>query len=282
MAIVLLLVGAVLYVRPMIFGTPEGSVIVAGVPIPGPDVPNSSALTPLTGGNPDDTSDIWPTAPADARSEPLGSPPPQVSSSTDFAFLATVPSLGGRPVTWDPCRPIHVVFNNAQAPASADQLLREAIAAVSSATGLQFVIDGPTTETPTGQRAPLDKSRYGAQWSPVLVAWTDPSTIPDLQGNVAGFAGPVSAPYYIPAQQHWASGTVSLDGPQFRELLQRADGRAAARAIIMHEFGHLVGLGHVPTSDQLMYEDNVGQRAFGAGDREGLRRLGLGPCFTNS
>ena len=48
----------------------------------------------------------------------------------------------------------------------------------------------------------------------------------------------------------------------------------------MHEFGHLVGLGHVPMSDQLMYEDNIGQRAFGAGDKEGLRRLGLGPCFT--
>lgn len=50
----------------------------------------------------------------------------------------------------------------------------------------------------------------------------------------------------------------------------------------MHELGHLVGLGHVPMSDQLMYEDHIGQRAFGAGDREGLRQLGLGPCFTNS
>jgi hypothetical protein len=76
------------------------------------------------------------------------------------------------------------------------------------------------------------------------------------------------------------SGTVSLDGPQIRALLQRADGWAAARAIIMHEFGHLVGLGHVSVQDQLMYESNIGQRDFGPGDREGLRQLGLGLCYT--
>ena len=186
--------------------------------------------------------------------------------------MKTIPGLGGRPVTWDPCRPIHLVLNNAQAPPGADQLLREAAGAVTSATGLQFVIDGPTTETPTANRAPVDKARYGNRWSPVLVAWTDPSVVPDLQGAVAGLAGPAEAPYYTAAQQHWVSGTVDLDGPQFRGILQRVDGWAAARAIVMHEFGHLVGLAHVPVSDELMYQENIGQRTFGPGDREGLRQ----------
>jgi predicted Zn-dependent protease len=49
----------------------------------------------------------------------------------------------------------------------------------------------------------------------------------------------------------------------------------------MHELGHLVGLNHVSVKTELMYPENLGQRAFGAGDREGLRQLGLGPCFTN-
>jgi hypothetical protein len=194
--------------------------------------------------------------------------------------LQTLPELGGRPVAWDPCRPIHLVVNNAEAPAGADELIREAAESVSSETGLQFVIEGTTTETPTGRRAPVDQSLYGNRWSPVLVAWTDPSVVPDLQGRVAGVAGPVGAPYYTASQQHWVSGTVSLDGPQIRALLQRADGWAAARAIIMHEFGHLVGLGHVSVQDQLMYESNIGQRDFGPGDREGLRQLGLGLCYT--
>lgn len=114
----------------------------------------------------------------------------------------------------------------------------------------------------------------------MLVAWTHPSVVPDLQGAVAGIAGPVGAPHYTPTQQHWVSGTVHPDGPQFRELLQSVDGSAAARAIVMHEFGHLVGLAHVPAKDQLMYESNIGQREFGPSDAEGLRQLGLGPCFT--
>ena len=30
-----------------------------------------------------------------------------------------------------------------------------------------------------------------------------------------------------------------------------------------------------------MYERNIGQQDFGFGDRQGLRELGLGPCFTS-
>jgi hypothetical protein len=48
----------------------------------------------------------------------------------------------------------------------------------------------------------------------------------------------------------------------------------------MHELAHLVGLTHVADSGQLMYADNNGQTGFGAGDLEGLRRLGGGPCFS--
>jgi hypothetical protein len=195
--------------------------------------------------------------------------------------MKAVPELGGQPVAWDPCRPIHLVVNTADAPPGADQLIREAVGSVSSATGLQFVIEGATTETPTARRAPIEKARYGDRWSPVLVAWTSPSSVSELQGRVAGLAGPAGAPYYTATQQHWVSGTVNLDGPQFRDILQRPGGWAAARAIVMHEFAHLVGLSHVPVQSQLMYEDNVGQQAFGAGDLEGLRQLGLGRCFTS-
>ncbi|MFD1056252.1 M10 family metallopeptidase domain-containing protein [Terrabacter terrigena] len=195
--------------------------------------------------------------------------------------MKTIPEDGGRPVAWDPCRPIHLVVNNADAPPGAEQLIREAVESVHSVTGLHFVIEGATTETPMGGRGPVATSRHGDRWSPALLAWTEPAVVHDLQGDVAGFAGPVSAPYLTASQQHWVSGTVNLDGPQFRALLQTLDGWSAARAIIMHEPGHLVGLTHVPVKDQLMYQSNVGQRAFGLSDREGLRQLGLGPCFTS-
>ena len=281
LVIALVVVAVALYVRPALFGKPGSSAVAGGVPIPGGDVPSWVNGVPLTGGSPLGTSDIWPPAPPDARPQPLGTPGAGPSSSTDYVFMRTIPELGGRPVSWDPCRPIHLVVNNAEAPPGADALIREAAGSVSSATGLQFVIEGETTETPTARRGTVDRPRYGNRWSPVLVAWSDPSVVPELHGRVAGVAGPAGAPYRTASQQHWVSGTVNLDGPTFREVLQRPDGWAAARAIVMHELGHLVGLSHVPATNQLMYEENTGQAAFGAGDREGLRRLGLGSCFTS-
>lgn len=280
LVIALLVVAAALYLHPALFGRQGSSVAAAGLPIPGGDVPSWVNGVPLTGGNPLDTSGIWPPVPPDARAEPLGTPGPSTSSSTEYVFMKTITELGGRPVAWDPCRPIHLVVNSAEAPAGADELIREAVGAVSSATGLHFVIDGATAETPTDRRASIDKSRYGNRWSPVLVSWTDPSVVPDLNGPVAGVAGPNGAPYYTASQEHWVSGTVNLDEPQFRALLQRPDGWPLARAIVMHEFGHLVGLAHVPAKDELMYPETVGQTVFGPGDLEGLRQLGLGACFT--
>ena len=56
-------------------------------------------------------------------------------------------------------------------------------------------------------------------------------------------------------------------------------GRAQARAIVMHELAHLVGLTHVEAPTELMNASNdSGILDFGAGDREGLRQLGMGRC----
>lgn len=279
--IALILAGVALYLRPAIFGSLRTTTIAAGTPISPTDFIGGGNLTPLTGGSPQDVSRIWPPVPSDARSRPLGTPPPESSLSTAYAFMRTLPGPGGRPVAWDPCRPIHLVVNSAEAPDGGDQLIREAAGAVSSATGLRFVLDGPTTESPTTPRAPLDAARYGNRWSPVLVAWTDPSAVSELQGAGVGVAGPAEAPFYTDSQQHWVSGSVYLDGPAFREILQRADGWAKARAIVMHELGHLVGLAHVNLKTELMYPKNISQVTFGPGDREGLRRLGSGPCFSS-
>ena len=281
LVVALLVVAAAVYLHPALFGRPGSNVAADGAPIAGGDLPSWFKGVPITGGSPGDTRDIWPPTPPDARTKPLGTPGPSLSSSTDYAFMHTIPELGGRPVAWDPCRPIRLVVNDAAAPPGADELLREAARSVSAATGLHFVIEGPTTETPATRRPPIDKHLYGNRWSPVLVAWTDPTVVPELEGRVAGIAGPAGAPYYTASQQHWVSGTVNLDGPQFREVLRRADGWAGARAIVMHELAHLTGLSHVPVKDQLMFEASVGQRDFGAGDREGLRQLGLGTCFTS-
>lgn len=276
----LLVVVAGLIARPHIFTDEPTREVSAGAPSWSGGLPvgglgsDISVLPPIESG----TADIWPPVPTDARQTPLGLPPAQATSSVSYAFMATKPS--GEPVRFDPCRPIHLVVNNALAPARSEQLLREASQAVSTATGLVFVINGSTDEPPRDQRPPIDVARHGNRWAPVLVAWTDPATAPGLAGRVAGLAGPTMAPYRTEDQMHWVSGSVLLDGPTFSDILQRPDGYEKARAIVMHELAHLVGLTHVHDAVELMNDDNNGRTTFGSGDVEGLRRLGGGPCFS--
>jgi hypothetical protein len=165
------------------------------------------------------------------------------------------------------------------APAGGDEILRDSMGVVSKATGLQFVVEGSTDEPPSSSRPPV-LSRYGNRWAPVLVAWTDDVTVPRLAGHTVGLGGPSGASYSSDADKHWVSGIVYLDSPDLKRVMSQPNGRAIARSIVMHEFGHLVGLDHVNDPSQIMYPSTTEQVAFGPGDLEGLRRLGNGPCFS--
>jgi hypothetical protein len=240
------------------------------------DIAMGSPITPV---RPSDSDGASPPVPSDARATRLSLSPRQRSSSTAYTFLAT--TTPGRPVGFDPCRPIHLVVNNAESPRGGDQLIREAAAKVSAATGLVLTVDGRTSETPSVRRRSVDKRLYGNRWAPVLVAWTHDSANSELAGRVVGVGGPVMAPYRNPADMHYVTGGVLLDAPAFEQILDEPGGRVIARSIVMHELAHLVGLGHVADRRQLMFASMEGQTGFGAGDLEGLRRVGSGPCFSS-
>jgi hypothetical protein len=200
---------------------------------------------------------------------------PEVGGS--YRFLATQP--GTRvPVTYNPCRPIHVVVNDDLAPSSADALLDSALARVSAVTGLRFIRDGRTDEMPSSGRPAEDPGRYGRGWSPVLVAWTTPEVDRGLEGRVVGLGGSTRLSDPLTGRVRYVTGTIALDTPAMRRVLERPDGALAARAILMHELGHVVGLGHVEDPGELMYDDNVGRTDFGPGDLTGLAVLGRGAC----
>jgi predicted Zn-dependent protease len=74
------------------------------------------------------------------------------------------------------------------------------------------------------------------------------------------------------------TGGVELDAAQFAELLSRDDGAAVARAIVLHELGHALGLAHVSDPAQLMYPTQSGVWDFAAGDLAGLAQLSSGAC----
>jgi hypothetical protein len=228
-----------------------------------------------------------------ARAYGLTAFPPVPAGVTDHRLLpSALPGVGsaytfeetlpdGRPVTWDPCRPIHYVVRSTRLPSYGSAMITQAIARVSAATGLEFVDDGMTTEAPSATR-PLVQARYGDRWAPVLIAFSDAAEYPSLGGEVMGRGGSVAVAPHGPASARYVTGQIVLDLSDFASVRSRPDGDLLARAAVMHELGHVVGLGHVPNTDQIMDPTNGGTTQYGTGDLTGLQLLGSGLCHDDT
>jgi hypothetical protein len=211
----------------------------------------------------------------EAAASPLGRPP--ASTGSQAYVLQESPDPGQPFAAYDPCRPVHYVVRPDNAPPGADQMIQEAVAKVSAATGLRFVYDGLTPEAPSEDREMFQPDLYGKRWAPVLIAWSNPAETPDLAGDVDGLGG--SGYAYMEGQPYvLVAGQVALDAPDFAGILQWPDGRRYARAVIMHELAHVGGLDHVNDPTQLMNPEGAGVTEFDAGDLAGLAVLGGGEC----
>ncbi|MEZ2388561.1 matrixin family metalloprotease [bacterium RCC_150] len=272
-------------------------VLLAGLYFVGPFAPRLNGLGGLTGiANPGAIGPLTPGGPAAGGAAlrakdhpppgigenpgPLGRPAPLTATSKSYAFLQK--REDGSPVTYDPCRAIHYVTRPDNSPAVGPELIQEAIAAISHATGLTFVNDGDTTEAPSADHRSYQKDRYGDRWAPVLIAWethaeqpkfTNPArgeTVTGLGGSEAVSFGNTGFTY--------VSGQVELNGPALQRMSAEL-GTEQVRAVIEHELGHVVGLDHVNDPSQIMNpSETPGVVSFGAGDLTGLSLLGQGKC----
>jgi hypothetical protein len=196
----------------------------------------------------------------------------------EFSFMAV---RSGEPVRWNPCEPIHYVVNLGAAPPGSLKDVQDAALRLAGATGITFVFDGLTNEVPDRTRDPFQPERYGDRWAPVLVGWVDPRTSSfdfDPHGHAAaGVAGPLfpdRGPHTI-----FVSGVVAINvadpnPPGF-------DAPGAQGPVVLHELAHVLGLGHIKASGELMEPSGGGMTGFGPGDLEGLHELGRASgCLT--
>ena len=195
--------------------------------------------------------------------------PEGAPSEHEFIYLRQ----DGSPLRWNPCDPIHYVVNPGRSPEGSVEDVHEAVARVSAATGIAFEYEGLTDEVPTRHRDPYQPGRYPGGWAPVLVAWTDPDTsdisFQDGEHTAAAVAKPLTP---MTGEEVIVSGwiAVSEDDPNPPGFAYPG----AQGPTILHEWGHILGLGHIEANGELMEPSGGWMTDFGPGDLAGLERLG--------
>lgn len=181
--------------------------------------------------------------------------------------------LGNRRFRWDSCRPVTWAFNREHAPEHALGQIRKTIAKARRATGLRFEYAGRTRERPGLQP---HEGKYQ-----IIIGWRRPRSFAYF-GNHPGRVGVGGASWHSGYQEAdgtrvnraW-SGRLILNA-RYDDDLRQGYGRGYTWGdVILHEFGHVLGLGHVEERSQVMYPQMTKRKArWGAGDLAGLQKLG--------
>jgi len=184
-------------------------------------------------------------------------------------------------VRWNPCRMHTYKVNLAAVPAaSRNVILAETLAAMrvlSVRTGIPFTYRGATTEVPR-------LGSFAAQSADIIIAYTTPArTNYNLAGAIAaqgGYSAGSRSTISAATTTYSAAifrGMLVLDTPDLLRNLRPGFGPGARRGnVLLHELGHVVGLGHVSNVRLLMNPATTSYtpNGFAAGDLAGLARVG--------
>lgn len=178
----------------------------------------------------------------------------------------------GRPAQWDSCRPITYLVGTGGMPAGLLPDVHEAMTRLTRATGMDFAYGGESSLPAT-----IDPSTLPDRT--ILIAWSDPSLIPQLAGPALGLAGG----YPVPSQDgrlRMSTGIVILDRT---DPISPGFGKGVTSGqVLMHELAHVMNLDHVIEPMQLMYPylTPTSPADFQAGDLAGLAQARSPGCLA--
>jgi hypothetical protein len=215
------------------------------------------------------------------RRRPLRAP----DGSAAYTWLLAGERPGPPPARWSPCAPITVRVNPAGLGPAARAAIRWAFAELQARTGLQVRFGSATGETVTGRLTTRSWTRgtwtaaWQPTWAPVLVFASDAARTPELTGSLVGWTHVRTSG--VGQGRHIVSGVVALDLDDLGDIERVAD-QPRLRMLLLHELGHLVGLGHVDDPDLVMHPQAAPGFSeavtYRYGDLRGLAVAGRGPC----
>jgi hypothetical protein len=186
------------------------------------------------------------------------------------AYKVAQSNADGSAVRWNPCSPIRLVVNLAGAPSFTLAEVNRAVSAIESASGLDLVYAGTTSERPTA-RPTRDPARYGTGWSPILISFASATEFPFGSPAASGYGQAVPV-VDSSGKRQYVTGQVVLRPGGWTEGVTSAN---PLSLMLRHELGHVLGLAHVSLTTEIMGTGGNGSaRDWGTGDKEGLRVVG--------